>query len=1033
MRCVLPLPRRLRNFFGKSLGLLLCCSAEFLLSARGQTISLAVDANQTVRTVDERVFGVNAVMWDGQTGTSQTLSLLQAAGVRAIRIPGGSASDEYHWNVNKSLTNTFTWAAGFDKFSNLITGLNSQAFVTVNYGTGTPEEAAAWVAYANANTGATTAIGTDAKGVDWKTAGYWANVRGGSPISPDDGSNFLRVSRATPLGIKYWEIGNECYGSWETDSHAKKWDPVTYATVVKDYIAKMKAVDPTIKIGVVVQTGEDTLDASSPVQFVTNPRTGAQHKGWTPVMLATLRTLAATPDFIIYHRYEQAPKVDQPGNPETDAGLLQKAKTWPNDADNLRQQLSDYLGAAGAGVEIVVTENNSVYAKPGKQTTSLVNGLYLADSVGNILQTQINGLVWWDLRNGQENSNNNDASLYGWRAYGDYGILSSPSSFGSATAYEGYPTYYALKLLSKFARGGDTVVKATSDSLLLSVFAAKRSDGSLALLVINKSPTNSQTATIALSGHLPATTAAVYSYGKPQDDAAKPGGNGATDLSTTSMSIAGATFSATFASYSATVMVMGAASLPNTPSVNTPPAATVGQRVSLTLGSGSTISSLRWQRLPVGASTWENLQEGGSYRGVTTTSLTIDPVSAGMSGDQFRVTGTTATGEPVVTGAIVLTVSGAGLLQYPVGVAVDASGNLFIADSAANVIRKITPAGTITIWAGSAGASGSVDAVGANARFNSPGAIAIDRAGVLYVADTGNGTIRKIATDGAVTTLAGSVASRGNADGTGTGATFNSPAALAVDASGNVYVADAMNATLRKITSGGVVTTLAGSALSRGDTDGQGGAARFNNPNGITIDGAGNLFVTDSFNATIRKITSNGAVTTLAGLSGVSGASDGSGNNAFFNLPSGLVVDPTGTLYVADTGNSAIRKVTANGSVTTFAGLAGVAGLTNGSGTSALFNQPHGLALDGAGNLYVADTGNALIRKLATDGTVTVIVLSEPAPANPGTTNPPPSSGSGGSTGGGGGSGGGSMNAWFGFAILLLGLGRAAFGRPSRR
>ena len=530
---------------------------------QAQSVALSIDATQKVRTVDERIFGVNAVMWDGQTGTAQTASLLQAAGVRAIRIPGGSVSDEYHWKTNTSLANTWNWMAGFDSFSRLITSLNSRTFVTVNYGTGTPEEAAAWVAYANASatlagTSSDVTLGIDADGMDWKTAGYWSGVRAAAPLGTNDGSNFLRASRATPYALKYWEIGNECYGSWESDAHPVQWDPVTYANEAKAYIAKMKAVDPTIKIGVVAETGEDNLDGKSPVHNVTNPRTGVAHHGWTPVMLATLKSLGVTPDFLIYHRYEQAP------GQESDAILLQKAATWPKDAADLRQQLTDYLGAAGANVELVVTENNSVYSGPGKQTTSLVNGLYLADSLGNVLQTEFNALVWWDLRNGQDNANNNSAALYGWRPYGDYGILSSPASFsgGSTTAYEAYPTYYVMKLLANFARGGDSVVHATSGNVLLAVFAVLRADGSLSLLVINKDPSATQSASIALTGFTPAATGAVYSYGVPQDNAAKPAGTGSADVATSSLTVSGQTFSASFAPYSATVISIAAGTTP---------------------------------------------------------------------------------------------------------------------------------------------------------------------------------------------------------------------------------------------------------------------------------------------------------------------------------------------------------------------------------------------------------------------------------------------------------------------------------------
>jgi sugar lactone lactonase YvrE len=247
------------------------------------------------------------------------------------------------------------------------------------------------------------------------------------------------------------------------------------------------------------------------------------------------------------------------------------------------------------------------------------------------------------------------------------------------------------------------------------------------------------------------------------------------------------------------------------------------------------------------------------------------------------------------------------------------------------------------------------------------------------VADTGNAAIRKIAPDGTVSTLAGSATNRGNQDGTGANASFSSPGGVAVDSAGNVYVADAFNQTIRKITSAGAVTTLAGSPGSRGEADGTGGAAQFNHPLGVAVDGSGNLYVADTFNDTIRKITPAGGVTTLAGSAGISGGNDGTGIYALFNQPVGVAVDGSGNVFVADTGNATIRRVTPNGVVTTLAGIAGIAGLSDGVGANALFNQPHGVALDGAGNVYVADTGNAAIRKITSNGTVTTVATT---PAN---------------------------------------------------
>jgi hypothetical protein len=231
-------------------------------------------------------------------------------------------------------------------------------------------------------------------------------------------------------------------------------------------------------------------------------------------------------------------------------GLLQSSSNWATDAADLRQQLNDYLGAAAAGVELVCTETNSVYTNPGKQTTSLVNGLFLADSLGTAMKTEFNGVIWWDLRNGQETANNNSSSLYGWRLYGDYGIVTAANPAGPA---DRYPAFYVAKLLQYFGRGGDVLVSAASNYRLLSIYAARRADGSLTLLAINKTPATPLNAHIALNGYSPNGTLSVYSYGIPQDEAARTG-VGSADIALTRYSGLGSTFVFTFPAYSATVL-----------------------------------------------------------------------------------------------------------------------------------------------------------------------------------------------------------------------------------------------------------------------------------------------------------------------------------------------------------------------------------------------------------------------------------------------------------------------------------------------
>lgn len=310
----------------------------------------------------------------------------------------------------------------------------------------------------------------------------------------------------------------------------------------------------------------------------------------------------------------------------------------------------------------------------------------------------------------------------------------------------------------------------------------------------------------------------------------------------------------------------------------------------------------------------------------------------------------------------------------PSGLALDAAGNVFVSDSSNNDIRKVSSAGVVTTLAGQANVAGIKDGFGVSARFSLPYGITRDTSGNLYIADSESATIRKITPDATVTTLAGSPGTNGTANGAGSAASFNQPIGIASDSSGSLYVADSYNHAIRKITSDGVVSTYAGRIGVNASNDGTTGAARFNYPSGVAVDSNGNLFVADTGNFTIRKITAAGLVTTFAGAAGVLGSGDGPGQIARFNNPYGIAADGIGNLFVADTFNNTIRKITPTGTVTTLAGIARTAGSADGTAGTATFNKPYALSVDASGNVYVADNANSTIRKINNEGVVTTII-----------------------------------------------------------
>lgn len=280
--------------------------------------------------------------------------------------------------------------------------------------------------------------------------------------------------------------------------------------------------------------------------------------------------------------------------------------------------------------------------------------------------------------------------------------------------------------------------------------------------------------------------------------------------------------------------------------------------------------------------------------------------------------------------------AGPGNFGIVAGVTTDAAGNIYVGDFDRNVIYKVTPSGNSSIFAGS-GSIGYADGLGAAASFYEPDALAMDNNGNLYVSDLGNALIRKITPDGLVTTFAGKAQVLGSVNGTGSQARFNGPRGLAVDAAGNVYVADQGNNLIRKITAAGVVTTYAGNGYA-GFKNANGSAAAFSTPTGVGLDVSGNLYVADAGNNAIRKITPARDVTSFArGL----------------NFPRDVRVDGTGNVYVTDQYSSTVKRISPAGVVTTLSGS---------------FISPIGLVLDGKGNLFLAENGRRLIRKIIISG-----------------------------------------------------------------
>jgi hypothetical protein len=614
-----------------------------MLEGRDMLAVAVINAGQALRQVNDQVLGVNLAWWDSSLNTTQTRQMVEAAGLTMFRFPGGSSSDTWHFNAPPSYDGEGTSPS----MASFIASVGGTGMVTLDYGSGSPQEAAAFLAYLNSATGNTSVIGAGPEWdsgtnswvqQDWKTAGYWAGLRAAAPLAQDDGLNFLRIGRAAPFGFHYFEVGNEIYGSWETDYHGsggdtgKAHDPATYVAFAKQFAGYAVHIDPSISIG------EDT----GSVGYDNN---------WTANVLQQDAVQGFTPGFLSDHIYVQAPGSESDSTlllgtvSSPTAGGSGSPDNWALRAAGYRSLLNQKLGVNANKVELLATEFNSVYSNPGKESTSLVNGLYVADSLGIILQTEYNGALVWDLRNGWDTGNNNAASLYGWRSGGDYGLLGGGGPAPATGTYVPYPTYFAEQLVSKMVHTGDTVVKASSSDPILTVYAVKEANGHLDLLVINKSASADLTGQFQIASFTPSAQAQVWQYGKAQDTAQNQTTDGHAALAnfTTNLSLNGSNFSYTFPSYSMTVLDLA---LPTTvPTITTvttsQAAATYGQSITftatVTANGGSPTGSVEFFDTTTGTDLGAGtLHASGGMAAWTYTTIPTQLKATGASADVIK-------------------------------------------------------------------------------------------------------------------------------------------------------------------------------------------------------------------------------------------------------------------------------------------------------------------------------------------------------------------------------------------------------------
>ena len=408
------------------------------------TVGITVDAGTSLGTVPSTGVGLNTAVYDSHMNDTTASSLMKAAGVRQLRYPGGSYADAYHWKTHT--LDGGGWVApgtDFDHFMATAKRVGAQPIITANYGSGTPQEAADWVKYANVDKG---------------------------------------------YGVKYWEIGNEVsgngyYGSkWEVDHHADK-SPREYAKNLLAYAKAMKAVDPKVKIGAVLNT---------PGSWPDGAKAAGDSADWNHTVLAIA---GKSIDFAIIHWYPSASSTaDLLNSPAQIAGLTSA----------VRSLLNTYAGAHAASVEIAVTETDSTQSPA---LTSQASALFASDTYMNWLEHGAVNVDWWDLHNGMGKA---PTTVGGETDYLDQGVLSSGSCVGGhcePARETPFPTYWGIRSLTALARPGDTMVKASSAKQSVAVHAVRSSDGGLNVMLINKDSQNAAQVSLSYKGYTPAAGA----------------------------------------------------------------------------------------------------------------------------------------------------------------------------------------------------------------------------------------------------------------------------------------------------------------------------------------------------------------------------------------------------------------------------------------------------------------------------------------------------------------------------------------------